>query len=174
LTARPVTALKTNVPPPSSSRRSPADRYRPCVAAVLQNDAGMILICERRDFSDSWQFPQGGIDAGETPREALVRELMEEISLPPEGFEIKTERPGYKYHFPERHRKRGKFVGQEQVYFLCQFIGPESLLNLETEHPEFRRWKWILPHEFDLRWLPEFKREVYQQVLRDFFEVEIH
>lgn len=157
---------------PSSSNRRSSSRYRPCVAALLQNDAGMILVCERRDFVESWQFPQGGIDSGESPREALVRELMEEISLPQEGFEIRAEKGGYKYHFPERHRKRGKFIGQEQVYFLCRFIGPESLLNLETEHPEFRRWKWILPHEFDLRWLPEFKREVYQSVLKDFFEVE--
>lgn len=155
---------------PSQSRS--AGRYRPCVAAVLQNDAGMILICERLDFADSWQFPQGGIDSGESPREALIRELMEEISLPPGGYEILSEKVGYKYHFPDRQRRRGKFVGQEQVYFLCRFTGPESLLNLETAHPEFRRWKWILPHEFDLRWLPDFKREVYQQVLRDFFEVE--
>lgn len=153
--------------------RLPAERYRPCAAALLQNSAGMILICERRDFAESWQFPQGGIDAGESPREALQRELMEEISLPPEGYEILHERSGYRYHFPERHRKRGKFVGQEQVYFHCRFIGPESLLNLETEHPEFRRWRWILPHEFDLRWLPEFKRGVYREVLRDFFEVEL-
>ena len=153
--------------------RLPAERYRPCVAALLQNDSGMILVCERRDFAESWQFPQGGIDAGESPRQALLRELMEETSLPPNAYEIKVERPGYRYHFPERHRKRGKFVGQEQVYFHCHFSGPESLINLETLHPEFRRWKWILPHEFDLRWLPEFKRGVYQQVLRDFFEAEV-
>jgi putative (di)nucleoside polyphosphate hydrolase len=158
---------------PAMPDRLPAERYRPCVAALLQNAAGMILICERRDFAESWQFPQGGIDAGESPREALMRELMEETSLPVGSYEIKTERVGYRYHFPERHRKRGEFVGQEQVYFLCRFLGPESLLNLETPHPEFRRWKWILPHEFDLRWLPEFKRGVYQKVLRDFFEVEL-
>ena len=152
--------------------RLPNEQYRPCAAAVVQNDAGMILICERRDFAESWQFPQGGVDDGETPREALQRELMEEISLPPSSYQIKEERSGYRYHFPERHRKRGKFVGQEQVYFLCHFGGPDALFNLETAHPEFRRWRWILPHEFDLRWLPEFKRGVYREVLRDFFEVE--
>ena len=72
--------------------RLPAERYRPCVAALLQNAAGMILICERRDFAESWQFPQGGIDAGESPREALVRELMEELGLPLEQTEALLER----------------------------------------------------------------------------------
>ena len=153
--------------------RVPDEPYRPCAAAVVQNEAGMILICERRDFAESWQFPQGGIDEGETPREALARELMEEISLPPAAYQIKEERPGYRYHFPERHRKRGKFIGQEQVYFLCRFQGEDSVFDLETAHPEFRRWRWILPHEFDLRWLPEFKRGVYREVLRDCFEVEL-
>lgn len=147
--------------------------YRACAAALLQNDCGMILICERLDFSGSWQFPQGGIDPGETPLEALKRELMEEISLPADAYEIKRWKGGYRYHFPDRHRKRGKFVGQEQVYFLCRFNGPDHLVKLETEHPEFRRWRWILPHEFDLRWLPEFKRPVYQEVMRDFFEVDL-
>ena len=153
--------------------RLPDERYRPCVAALLQNDAGMVLICERRDFNGSWQFPQGGIDSGESPRQALTRELMEETSLPPPAYEIRSARSGYRYHFPERHRKRGKFIGQEQVYFLCRFTGVETMINLETAHPEFRRWKWILPHEFELRWLPEFKRGVYRQVLRDFFEVDV-
>ena len=77
----------------------------------------MILICERRDFANSWQFPQGGIDAGESPREALARELMEEISLPGDGFRILAERPGYRYRFPARHLKRGRYVGQEQAEF---------------------------------------------------------
>lgn len=132
----------------------------------------MILVCERLDFSGSWQFPQGGIDPGESPREALARELMEEISLPPSAYVVIGERQGYRYRFPAKHLKRGRFAGQEQVYFLCRFLGPESLINLNTEHPEFQNWRWILPHEFDLRWLPEFKRAVYAEVLRDFFGVE--
>ncbi len=109
--------------------RVPDEPYRPCAAAVVQNEAGMILICERRDFAESWQFPQGGIDEGETPREALARELMEEISLPPSAYQIKEERPGYRYHFPERHRKRGKFIGQEQVYFCVAFRGWTACLT---------------------------------------------
>lgn len=136
------------------------------------NETGKLLICERRDFADSWQFPQGGRDYGETPREALARELWEEISVLPEHYEVLEERGGYRYRFPVRNRRRGRYVGQQQIYFRCRFVGPESVINLDTKHPEFRAWRWIEPAEFDLRWLPEFKRGVYRSVLKDFFGVE--
>ncbi len=138
----------------------------------MVNDEGRLLICERKDFANSWQFPQGGRDFGETPREALARELWEEISVLPGGYNVLEERGGYRYRFPQRHRKRGRYVGQQQIYFRCRFHGPESLINLATRQPEFRSHRWIEPAEFDLRWLPDFKRQVYQQVLRDFFGVE--
>ena len=137
----------------------------------MVNDEGKLLICERRDFSNSWQFPQGGRDYGETPREALARELWEEISVLPGNYDIVEERGGYRYRFPVRHRRRGRYVGQQQIYFRCRFHGPDSLINLATRQPEFRSYRWIDPGEFDLRWLPEFKRGVYLQVLRDFFGV---
>ena len=138
----------------------------------MVNDEGKLLICERTDFSNSWQFPQGGRDYGETPREALARELWEEISVLPESYHVVEERGGYRYRFPVRHRRRGRYVGQQQIYFRCNFHGPDSLINLETKHPEFRSFRWIDPKDFDLRWLPDFKRQVYHQVLRDFFGVE--
>jgi len=136
------------------------------------NEEGRLLICERKDFADSWQFHQGGRDYGETPREALAREIWEEISLLPQSYEVLEERGGYRYRFPQRHRKRGKYVGQQQTYFRCKFRGPDSLINLATRQPEFRSYRWIQPGEFDLRWLPDFKREVYAKVIRDFFGVE--
>ena len=138
----------------------------------MVNDEGKLLICERTDFSNSWQFPQGGRDYGETPREALSRELCEEISVLPGSYDVVEERGGYRYRFPVRHRRRGRYVGQQQIYFRCNFHGPDSLLNLETKHPEFRSFRWIDPKDFDLRCLPDFKRQVYHQVLRDFFGVE--
>lgn len=138
----------------------------------MQNEGGQLLICERRDFANSWQFPQGGRDFGETPREALARELWEEISVLPGSYDIVEERGGYRYRFPVRHHRRGRYVGQQQIYFRCLFHGPDSLLNLETKKPEFRTYRWIEPPEFDLRWLPDFKRAVYRQVMRDFFGVE--
>ena len=138
----------------------------------MVNAEGKLLICERTDFSNSWQFPQGGRDFGETPREALARELEEEISVLPGSYDVVEERGGYRYRFPVRHRRRGRYVGQQQIYFRCNFHGPDSLFNLVTKHPEFRSFRWIDPKDFDLRWLPDFKRQVYHQVLRDFFGVE--
>jgi putative (di)nucleoside polyphosphate hydrolase len=148
-------------------------KFRPCVAALLQNPEGKILIAERRDFADSWQFPQGGIDAGESPRVALIREMGEELSLKEADFEILTERPGYRYEFPKKHRRWGKYIGQEQTYFLCRFTANDSAVNIDTPHPEFRSWKWIRPDEFKLPWLPEFKRQVYHQVMLDFFKIDL-
>jgi putative (di)nucleoside polyphosphate hydrolase len=139
----------------------PRERFRPCVACLLINEEGKLLICERDDFADSWQFPQGGRDFGETPREALHREL----------YEIVEERGPYRYRFPVRHRRKRKYVGQQQTYFLCRFRGPDTLISIDTKQPEFRSWKWIEPAAFDLRWLPDFKRGVYRDVLRDFLGV---
>ncbi|HWB01972.1 MAG TPA: RNA pyrophosphohydrolase [Verrucomicrobiales bacterium] len=154
------------------STRPPVEKFRPCVACLMVNEEGKLLICERRDFADSWQFPQGGRDFGETPRQALARELLEEISVSPSHYTVVEERGGYRYRFPVRHRRRGRYVGQQQIYFRCLFRGSDSLINLETKHPEFRSFRWIKPAEFDLRWLPEFKRSVYLNVMRDFFGVE--
>jgi putative (di)nucleoside polyphosphate hydrolase len=142
------------------------------VAALLQNSAGQILVAERRDFADSWQFPQGGIDRGETTQAALVREMGEELSLSAEHFSILNERGGYRYEFPQHHRRWGKYIGQVQTYFLCSFTAPDSVIDINTPKPEFRSWKWIQPAEFTLAWLPEFKRGVYGAVLRDFFGVD--
>ena len=157
---------------PNHPSKPPVEKFRPCVAALLVNTEGKLLVCERCDFANSWQFPQGGRDFGETPREALARELWEEISLLPAHYDIVDERPGYIYRFPVKHRRRGRYVGQQQVYFRCQFHGPDSLLNLETKQPEFRAFRWIEPADFDLLWLPEFKRDVYRKVINDFFGVE--
>jgi putative (di)nucleoside polyphosphate hydrolase len=149
-----------------------ASQYRPCVAALLQNSAGQVLVAERRDYADSWQFPQGGVDRGETTRVALVREMGEELSLRAEHFTILSERGGYRYEFPLQHRRWGKYIGQEQTYFLCTFTGEDSSISINTPKPEFRSWKWIDPTEFKLSWLPEFKRGVYRAVLKDFFGVK--
>ncbi len=155
--------------PTDPSPRPPREQFRRCVACLLQHEDGRILICERVDFADSWQFPQGGQDPGETTRQALARELMEEISVPAESYEIGKEISGYVYRFPQRHRRRGRFVGQQQTYFLCRFSGPDSLINIKTAHPEFRSWRWVQPVEFSMDWLPDFKRGVYAAVLEDFF-----
>lgn len=142
--------------------------YRHAVAAILQDRSGRILICERADTPGGWQFPQGGIEPGETPAAALAREVLEEISLPRKSYSIAAVRGPYRYRFPAGITKKG-FHGQSHHYFLLRLRGPKSLINPAAANAEFRRARWIRPVEFDLNWLPPMKRRAYRCVLRDFF-----
>ncbi len=151
--------------------------YRPNVAALIVNSAGNLLICERWHIPGAWQFPQGGVDDGETAKEALFREVREEIGLESHHYEVISQREGYRYLYPEdarnkKLRKHGNH-GQEQTYFLCQLKPNAPRVNVNQRQPEFRAYRWILPEEFDLDWLPAFKRDVYRDVMRDFFQVEL-
>jgi putative (di)nucleoside polyphosphate hydrolase len=142
--------------------------YRPAVAAILQDRAGRILICERADAVGAWQFPQGGIEAGETPVAALVREVLEEISLPRNAYSIVSVRGPYRYSFPPGITKKG-FRGQAHHYFLLRLRAAKSAVNIAGPGAEFRSARWIRPGEFKLAWLPPMKRRTYRRVLRDFF-----
>jgi putative (di)nucleoside polyphosphate hydrolase len=144
--------------------------YRPGVAAILQDRAGRILICERTDASGAWQFPQGGIEAGETPIAALAREVLEEISLPRRAYSIVSMRGPYRYRFPAGITKKG-FRGQAHHYFLLRLRGAKSALNVAGPAAEFRSARWIRPQDFKLAWLPPMKRRAYRRILRDFFGV---
>lgn len=148
------------------------ERFRQNVAALLVDGKGRLLICERRDFKDSWQFPQGGIDRGETPLEALHREMEEEIGLLPHHYKVLRQESGYRYFFPETSRAWRKFAGQEQTYFLCKMLGTDADISLDKHHPEFVTWRWIDPEDFDYAWLPPFKHPVYRAVFRDFFDID--
>ena len=143
-------------------------RYRANVAAILRNSRGEILICERLNVPGAWQFPQGGIESGETPRAALAREVFEEISLPRESYSIAAVRGPYRYRFPAGITKKG-FRGQAHYYFLLRLRGPKNLINTAVANSEFSQARWIHPNEFDLAWLPPMKRRAYRRVLRDFF-----
>ena len=145
--------------------------YQQNVAGILRHRDGKILICERASIRGAWQFPQGGVDAGETAEQALARELWEEISVDPGDFRIAMKRDGYRYLFPDG-KKRGH-DGKDQTYFLCDFLGDDSKINVQTEHPEFRARKWIAPSEFRREWLPEMKLAVYSSVFQDFFGIRI-
>ena len=152
--------------------------YRPNVAALLVNPRGQILVCERFKIPGSWQFPQGGVDEGEEIERALVREIEEEIGLGPEAYEVSQSKGGYRYVYPDNIRKgkpshKDKFVGQEQTYFLCRVQEDHPELNLMREPREFSQARWIHPEEFQLAWLPGFKREVYEAVMKDFFGVNL-
>ncbi len=150
-------------------------RYRPNVAALIVNPSGGLLICERSTIPGAWQFPQGGVDGGETLEQALSREVREEIGLDANHYDVIEHRQGYRYLYPpgtrgKKLRKHGSH-GQEQTYFLCQLKVDAPQINVKQRQPEFRAYRWILPTEFDLDWLPVFKRDVYREVMRDFFQV---
>jgi putative (di)nucleoside polyphosphate hydrolase len=152
-------------------------RYRPNVAALVVNPAGGLLICERATIPGAWQFPQGGVDDGETPEQALFREVREEIGLEPSHYEVVGCREGYRYLYPHdarsrKIRKHGSH-GQEQTYYLCRLKPGAPQVNVDQKPREFRAYRWIPPEEFDLEWLPRFKRDVYREVMRDFFNIEL-
>lgn len=142
--------------------------YRPNSALILQRAGGRVLIAERRDVDDSWQFPQGGSKKKETPLQTLHREMVEEIGLSPASYEILCQRGPYRYKFPPGRQKEG-FCGQEQTYFLARLLDESILREGSIESEEFRSIRWIQPVEFEPCWIPKFKRKVYASVFVDFF-----
>jgi putative (di)nucleoside polyphosphate hydrolase len=152
-------------------------RYRSNVAALLVNPVGNLLICERWTIPGAWQFPQGGVDANESLEAALFREVQEEVGLEAKHYNVVAQRDGYRYLYPphvrgKKLRKHGNH-GQEQTYFLCHLKPDAPPVNVNQKQREFRAYRWILPEEFDLDWLPTFKRDIYREVMRDFFQVEL-
>jgi len=152
-------------------------RYRPNVAALMVNADGNLLICERSTIPGAWQFPQGGVDDGESMEEGLFREVSEEVGLKPRHYEVLERRDGYRYLYPpdvraKKMKKHGNH-GQEQTYFLCKLKPEAPAINVHQTPQEFSAYRWIQPEEFDLDWLPTFKHEVYKAVMEDFFGVSL-
>jgi putative (di)nucleoside polyphosphate hydrolase len=147
-----------------------SSRYRSNVGAIIKRADGKILIGERSNVPGAWQFPQGGVKKTETALEALARELQEEVSLAPAHYRVVESKGPYRYVFPPGQSKEG-FDGQEQTYFLIEFTGVDSNINVTTDEPEFVRFRWIEPSEFRIEWVPRFKREVYRKVFSDFFGI---
>jgi putative (di)nucleoside polyphosphate hydrolase len=147
-------------------------RYRPNVAAIIKRKDGKIFIGERSNVTGAWQFPQGGVKKTETGREALFRELEEELSLTPMHYRIAESKGPYRYIFPPGRTKEG-FDGQEQTYFLVEFAGGDSNIDVSTQEPEFVQVRWIEPREFQIDWVPRFKQAVYRQLFFDFFGIAL-
>ncbi len=147
-------------------------RYRPNVALILRRADGRILIGERLDVAGAWQFPQGGVDQRESTEEALTREVREELSLEPNDYDVMDRKGPYRYDYADGRLKHG-YGGQEQTYFLADFVGNESTILANPATPEFRQVRWIDAEEFRSEWVPTFKRGVYREVFRDFFGIEI-
>ena len=149
-------------------------KYRSNVALLLLNRKGKLLICERVGGNGAWQFPQGGVDAGEELSEALAREVKEEIGLPRKSYKVLEQASGYSYLYSSKVKKNGKnYDGQTQTYFLCRLKKGAPEIDLDQKSPEFVDYKWIKPEDFKLKWLPEFKRRVYRAVLLDYFDVRL-
>jgi putative (di)nucleoside polyphosphate hydrolase len=146
--------------------------WRRGVGVVLANAAGQVFAGQRIDNpGPAWQMPQGGIDAGETPRAAALRELEEETGVASQKVEIVAETPGWlRYDLPADlvgRLWRGKYRGQEQKWFLARFLGTDADVDIATPHPEFSAWRWVAPEALPGLIVP-FKRALYDAVLSEF------
>ena len=144
--------------------------YRPCVGIFLLNNDGLVFAGRRIDSrAESWQMPQGGIDAGESPLQACMREMREEIGT--NTAELVSQHDDWLYYdipLPLADRLwQGRYKGQKQKWMALRFTGDDSDINIATEEPEFCEWKWLSPHDLVDLAVP-FKRDVYQNVLAAF------
>lgn len=148
-----------------------AKQYRKGVGIVLINHHNQVFVGQRADkMFDAWQMPQGGIDGDETPLQAALRELEEEVGT--NHVEILKESTNWlKYEIPSEfvpHFWGGKYVGQEQKWFLAKLLGGDELINLATPHPEFIAYKWVEPKNLAEGIVP-FKRDIYKSIVKEFF-----
>jgi putative (di)nucleoside polyphosphate hydrolase len=144
--------------------------YRPNVGIIVCNSRNQVFWGKRVN-QHAWQFPQGGINAGETPEQAMFRELEEEVGLQPEHVRILGRtREWLRYDVPAhwtRRDNRGLYRGQKQIWFLLRLTGRDCDVSLRaSSHPEFDAWRW---NEY---WVPmdavvEFKRDVYRMALEE-------
>jgi putative (di)nucleoside polyphosphate hydrolase len=143
--------------------------YRRGVGIMLVNGRGEVWVGRRCDAAEAWQMPQGGIDPGETPAEAAIRELQEEIGTDKAEIVAET-RSWLCYDLPPEIAAAiwgGRYRGQCQKWFLMRFLGGDADIDLGGEHPEFDAWRWVAPETLpDL--IVAFKRRLYCDVLAEF------
>ena len=146
------------------------DGYRPNVGIILTNARNQVF-WGKRIRQDSWQFPQGGIQHGETPEQAMYRELQEEVGLQPEHVKILGRtRNWMRYDVPQhwvRRESRSTYKGQKQIWFLLRLVGRDCDVSLRASgHPEFDAWRWN-DYWVEMDGVIEFKRDVYRMALNE-------
>jgi putative (di)nucleoside polyphosphate hydrolase len=144
--------------------------YRPCVGVMLLNREGLVFVGKRIDQTlEGWQMPQGGIDEGESPREAAMRELKEEIGT--NNAEFLRELPDWMtYDLPEHLlgiALRGRYRGQRQKWLAMRLLGDDKEIDINTHEPEFAEWKWLAIEALP-RLIVPFKRDTYAKVIAGF------
>ena len=153
-----------------------AEGFRANVGIVITNDRGQVFWA-RRYGQHSWQFPQGGVDKGESVEQTMYRELFEEVGLKPEQVEIlATTKHWLRYKLPKRlirHDSTPVCIGQKQKWFLLKLTCHESDVNLlHSGHPEFDDWRWV-SYWYPVRQVISFKREVYRKVMKEFAPIAL-
>ena len=146
--------------------------YRPCVGLMLLNAAGEVFVGQRLDRNyDAWQMPQGGVDPGEDPQEAALRELEEETGITRDLVCVEAQSDGWlPYELPHDLVPKlwqGRYRGQEQKWFVLRFHGMDDCVNIATAEPEFTAWRWLSADAM-LDGIVPFKRDVYARVVEEF------
>lgn len=146
------------------------DGFRPNVGIILTDGDGRVFWA-RRIGQEAWQFPQGGIDHNETPRDALYRELAEEVGLEPQHVELVGGTTRWlRYHLPRhliRRNRRPLCIGQKQLWFMLRLVGSEESVRLDAgDKPEFDHWCWV-DYWRPVREVVFFKRQVYRRALKE-------
>ncbi|MFV0277470.1 MAG: RNA pyrophosphohydrolase [Parahaliea sp.] len=152
-----------------------SEGYRPNVGIMLANGEGRLLWARRVGGRDAWQFPQGGINHGESTEQALYRELYEEIGLQSAEVEILGSTRGWlRYRLPRRFIRNGQkplCIGQKQKWFLLRMLADDSAVRLDcNDRPEFDHWEWV-SYWYPLDQVVSFKREVYRRALKEMAQV---
>ena len=150
------------------------DKYRKCVGMMILNSNKEILVGRRLDHpSGYWQMPQGGIDDNENPKEAVWREMLEEIGTNKAEL-IKISNQWINYDIPSETLKTlpwgDIYIGQTQKWFAFLFLGEDNDINVGTDNPEFSEWKWARVDSIIDSIVP-FKRDVYAKILEEFKDI---
>ena len=149
--------------------------YRPCVGLVLIGPDRRVFAGQRIDTpGNAWQMPQGGVDRGEVPLQAALRELREETGVDASHVQVVRESGDWiPYDLPRDLAPRlwkGRYRGQTQKWFALKFVGVDGDIDIAGPHPEFKAWRWMTPAAL-LDVIVPFKRDTYTQVFTEFADL---